>query len=210
MTTRTRYGALAVRSYRALIDPLLLPLRPRIVRACVELAAREVLDIACATGAQCRALGRAAVEATGLDLSPDMIEVARRVGGPNTSYVLGSAYELPFADASFDASLLVLALHEHSEEERATMLAEALRVLRPAGHLIVADYVRPPRPAVHIPWQLIRFVESIAGPEHSAGFRDFVKQGSLDGLLCRHGLTPSHRSASHLGAIQIATTSVRD
>jgi len=194
-----------VRIYRALIDPLLRPLRPKIVRICRDLNARDVLDIATATGAQCRALGRAGLHATGLDLSEPMIAAARRRGGRNATYVAGSAYELPFDDGSFDAVLLLLALHEHTEDERSVMVLEALRVLRPGGALVLAEYAEPRRPALHVPWQVIRLVEETAGAEHRAGFRDFVARGGLDGLVERHGLSVQSKVPSHFGTIAIVT-----
>jgi SAM-dependent methyltransferase len=206
MAWKTRYGSLAVHVYRALIDPLLRSLRPKIVRICRELGARDVLDIATATGAQCRALGRAGMHATGLDLAEAMIAAAQRRGGANTQYVRGSAYELPFSNGSFDASLLLLALHEHPEDERLRMVREALRVLRTDGTLILADYTKPMRPRLHIPWQLIRLIESAAGPEHSAGFRDFVARGGLEGLTGRHGLALVSEASSHFGTIGIAVS----
>ena len=199
-----QYGPLAVRAYRALIDPLLGPLRRRIVRICRGSGVRDVLDIASATGAQCRSLGRAGLRATGLDLSEAMIAAARRRGGANTQYVHGSALELPFPSASFDASLLLLALHEHPEDTRWLMVREALRVIRPDGVLVVADYTKPAHPTLHVPWQLIRLIESAAGAEHSAWFRDFVARGCLDGLIERHGLAVVSRTPSHLDAIGIA------
>jgi len=202
--SRDRYGARAARSYRSLIDPLLVRLRLRIVRVCRELGAKDILDIACATGAQCRALGRAGLHATGLDLSEAMIAAARKSKGRNVRYVQGSAYELPFDALGFDAAVLSLALHEHTESEREVMVAEALRVLRPDGLLILADYTRPRHPPVHIAWQLIRLVEWIAGPEHNAGFRDYVGRGDLAGLIDRMDLDLAEMRLSHFGAIGIA------
>ncbi len=203
MTWKTRYGSLAVGLYRALIDPLLWPLRPKIVRICRELGAREVLDIASATGAQCRALGRAGIRATGIDLAEAMIAAAKRRAGRNTDYVLGSAYDLPFPGGSFDATLLILALHEHTEEERSLMVREAHRVLRPGGTLLVADFNEPRRPTLHVPWQVIRWIEHTAGDEHNAGFHDYVARGCLDGLIERHSLTVLRRIRSHFGTIGI-------
>lgn len=207
MPWKTRYGSLAVRIYRSLIDPLLFPIRPKIVRLCRDLGVREILDIATATGAQCRALGRAGIAATGLDLSEEMISAAQSIGGRDTRYVHGSAYELPFEDGSFDASLLLLALHEHTEGERRVMLGEAIRVLQPAGWLIVADYTKPRHSALHLPWQMIRLIEEAAGPEHRSGFKDFIRRGGLDGLLERHGLEFRHRARSHFGAVGVAAAS---
>jgi ubiquinone/menaquinone biosynthesis C-methylase UbiE len=196
------YDVFTVRLYRALIDPLIRPLRPRIVRLCRELGIQKVIDIASATGAQCRTLAGAGIQATGVDLSEAMISAAKRRGGSNMRYVQGSAYELPFDDGSFDASLLILALHEHTEEERTLMLAEALRVVRPEGYLIIADYNRPRLTGIHLPWQTIRLIESLAGDEHHAGFKDFVARAGISGLLTRHALTPVREILSHFGTIR--------
>lgn len=204
MIWKTRYGTGAVFTYRNLIDPMIYPLRPRIVRLCRELGVRDILDIASGTGAQCRILGRAGMKATGLDLAEAMIETAQQQGGANTSFVLGSATELPFDDHSFDACLFLLALHEHQEDERTVMIQEALRVLRPEGCLMIADFAEPAHPAVHIAWRVIRFIERTAGDEHHAGFLDYVRRGCLDGMLDRHRLTVIRESRSHFGAIQVA------
>ncbi len=209
MARLNRYGAAAVRVYRGGIDPLLRPLRPRIVRICGELGAREVVDIASATGAQCRALGRAGIRCTGVDLSSSMIEAAQQIGGRNVDYVHGSAYALPFGDEQFDTSLLLLALHEHSEPERTAMLGEALRVTRSDGRLIVAEYTPPKRSVIHPPWWAIRLIEAVAGEEHRAGFRGFVAGGGLDGLLKRHDLCVARRARSHVGTIGIAVVPAR-
>jgi ubiquinone/menaquinone biosynthesis C-methylase UbiE len=204
MFKRVPYDTFAVRVYRVLLDPLIRPLRSKIVRLCRELGVGEVLDIASATGVQCRMLAEAGMCATGVDLSEAMIAAARKSDGRNARYIIASAYSLPFADASFDACLLSLALHEHSEEEREIMLDEALRVLRPDGHLVVADYSKPPHTILHIPWYVIRFIEGIAGAAHRAGFHDFMRRGGLAGLLERHALTSVRQARSHLGTIGIA------
>ena len=203
MSWKTRYEAFAVRVYEVLLDPLVWPLRPRIRGLCRELGFERILDIASATGAQCRMLGRAGISATGIDLSVPMVEAARRRGGRNTQYVVGSAFALPFEDGAFDAATLLLAIHEHTEDERGVMLNEARRVVRPGGYLVIADYRRPRRASIHLPWLLIRLVESVAGGTHRAGFLDFVERGGLAGLVERHRLSPDREAASHFGTIGI-------
>jgi len=204
MIWKTRYGLGAVRSYQVLIDPMIYPLRPKIVGLCRELGVRTVVDIASGTGAQCRMLGRVGIQATGVDLAEAMIDAATRRDGPNTHYALGSATDLPFEDATFDACTLLLALHEHPEPERERMLKEAGRVVRPDGHLIVADFAEPARPTLHAAWRVIRFIEYAAGDEHHAGFLDYVARGSLCGLLERFTLKPVRETSSHFGVIGIA------
>ena len=162
-----------------------------------------MLDIASGTGAQCRDAGKAGFDATGIDLAESMVNVARSMGGANTSYIEGSALALPFDDESFDICLLILALHEHPESERTTILKEALRVLQPRGHLVIAEYQEPKRAwKLHPAWQLIRGVEHAAGAAHRSGFRDFVSRGSLTGFVERHGLTSTEEVRSHFGMIR--------
>ncbi|KXB32324.1 methyltransferase [Dechloromonas denitrificans] len=55
------------------------------------------------------------------------------------------ASALHFADASFDASLLFFLLHEQPEAVRRATLAEALRVTRPGGKVVIVDYHKPKR-----------------------------------------------------------------
>jgi ubiquinone/menaquinone biosynthesis C-methylase UbiE len=199
-----RYGTLSSTIYRWLIDPLLAPLRPKTVRLCLEHGLDSVLDIGTATGAQCRALDAAGIHAIGLDLSEAMISAAKSRPSGNIEYVVGSAYDLPFADASISTVLLSLALHEHSEKERSLMLSEAVRVLEPGGHLILTEYSRPNRPCCHIPWLIIQLIEHLAGGDHRAGFHQFMKTDGLRGLLKRHGFQASEVTYSHFHTLAIA------
>lgn len=204
MSPTRRYRNISSIIYRWLIDPLLWSLRPKIANLCSKHGIGNVLDIGSATGAQCRALGDAGISAVGLDLSEAMIAAAGKRPARNVEYVVGSAFELPFADATFDAALLSLALHEHSEGERTTMLMEAMRVIKTNGYLMVAEYSKPSSTLIHIPWYLIKLIENLAGFEHRAGFRQFIATGGLPGLLQRHGLDPMEVVCSHSTTLAIA------
>ena len=199
-----RYGKLSSNIYRWLIDPLLARLRPKIANLCTKHNVTHLLDVGTATGAQCRTLHAAGIRAVGLDLSEAMVAAAKRWSPDGIEFVVGSAYELPFTDASFHAVLLSLALHEHSEEERTRMLAEALRVVEPEGHLVIAEYSEPARTWLHIPWLVIRGIENIAGSEHRAGFHQFMASDGVEGLLQRHSLLPSEIVHSHFHTLAIA------
>ncbi|MCK5828288.1 methyltransferase domain-containing protein [Candidatus Bipolaricaulota bacterium] len=199
-----RYGTLSSNIYRWLIDPLLARLRPKIAKLCTKYGVTHLLDIGTATGAQCRTLHAAGIRAVGLDLSEVMVTAAKRWSSNDIEFVVGSAYELPFADASFHAVLLSLALHEHSEEERTQMLAEALRIVEPEGHLLIAEYSEPAHTRLHIPWLVIRGIENIAGSEHRAGFHQFMASNGVEGLLQRHSLQATEIVHSHFHTLAIA------
>jgi ubiquinone/menaquinone biosynthesis C-methylase UbiE len=59
--------------------------------------------------------------------------------------VHGDSAALAAADASFDQVLLFFLLHEQPEAVRRATLAEAWRVTRPGGRIVIVDYHRPAR-----------------------------------------------------------------
>jgi SAM-dependent methyltransferase len=72
---------------------------------------------------------------TNLDLDPQYAQAACN-RQPNVQFICGDATQLPFADASFDAVTMFDVL-EHIPDDRAA-IAEALRVLKPDGFLLVS------------------------------------------------------------------------
>ncbi len=56
-----------------------------------------------------------------------------------------NAAELGFADAAYDQVVLFFLLHEMPEDVRRRTLAEAMRVVRPGGRVVIVDYHRPER-----------------------------------------------------------------
>jgi ubiquinone/menaquinone biosynthesis C-methylase UbiE len=57
----------------------------------------------------------------------------------------GDSAALPAADASYDRALIFFLLHEQPEPVRRATLAEALRVVKPGGRIVIVDYHRPHR-----------------------------------------------------------------
>jgi len=110
----------------------------------------HVLDVATGTGLVAAVLSRRGFTVTGLDQSPEMLEVARRRFGDDTSdgnveLVEGPAESLPFPDASFD-HLTVTYLLRYVDDPGAT-LAELARVVRPGGTLVSLEFGVPRGPA---------------------------------------------------------------
>jgi SAM-dependent methyltransferase len=118
--------------WRASCDTLAgqLPSRP----ACV-------LDLGCGPGGVLAAIGRQrpGARVVGVDVAARMLTEARRAGAtlPSASLVRADAVALPFPAGAFDAvtshSFLYLA------PDRAAVLAEAARVLRPGGRLLLVE-----------------------------------------------------------------------
>lgn len=107
----------------------------------------EVLDLGCGTGNLTVRLAARGLHVTGLDLSPEMLELAGRKTPPRGTlrWVQASALELidHFEVASFDTICCVLLLSELSTAERTESLRQCRLLLRSGGQLIVADEVRP-------------------------------------------------------------------
>ncbi len=102
----------------------------------------SVLDVACGTGALLESLAQRApaVRLAGIDLSPEMVAIARGRLGGQAILVRGYAECLPFADECFDAVVSTSALHFVRQPLAA--LHEMRRVLRPGGSLVVTDWCR--------------------------------------------------------------------
>lgn len=103
---------------------------------------RDLIDIGTGTGRMIEVLGPRVEHAVGVDMSQDMLMIARanldRSRLRNCLVRQGDMYQLPVASASFDVAVIHQVLH--FAEAPATVIAEAARVLRPGGRLIVADF----------------------------------------------------------------------
>jgi SAM-dependent methyltransferase len=101
----------------------------------------RVLDIACGTGNVTIPLARRGVVATGLDMTPRLLEEARaraaREGLP-IRFDEGFAETLPYPDASFDVVVSMFGIMFSPLPE--TVAAEMSRVLRPGGRLALANW----------------------------------------------------------------------
>ncbi len=119
----------------------------------VTFAGRRVLEVGCGDG---RLLGWLAARATlAVGLDPDPAQLARAQAACGTGLLVRAGAErLPFATAAFDLALLFNSLHHVPADRQSTALAEAARVLRPGGDLLVAE------PLAEGPWfELMRPLE---------------------------------------------------
>lgn len=105
---------------------------------------KDLLDIGTGTGSVLKLVGREVGAAIGIDSSREMLQVARanlnRAELGNCQVRQADMYQLPFPAGSFDAVTLHMVLH--FAEEPGRVLAEAARVLRPGGRIVVVDFMR--------------------------------------------------------------------
>lgn len=103
-------------------------------------AGHRVLDLGCGTGRFTVPMAVLGAEVTGLDISTAMLDEARRklkVQNVEAKLYEGDMAALPFADDSFEIITSMLALMHIPVEDRAKVFAEAARVLRPGGRMII-------------------------------------------------------------------------
>jgi ubiquinone/menaquinone biosynthesis C-methylase UbiE len=111
-------------------------------------ASGEVLEVAVGTGRNLT-FYPAGVRPTGIDLSEQMLQIARARADSLDRPVdlcLADAQALPLPDSSFDTVVCTLALCSIPDDRRA--VAEIARVLRPGGRVLLLEHVRSPRRAV--------------------------------------------------------------
>jgi ubiquinone/menaquinone biosynthesis C-methylase UbiE len=102
----------------------------------------DVLEIAIGTGRNLPFYSDE-VRLTGVELSPEMLAIGRRRAaelGREVELRIGDAQALEFDDGSFDTVIITLALCTIPDDRKAA--AEAWRVLRPGGTLVLLEHVR--------------------------------------------------------------------
>jgi demethylmenaquinone methyltransferase / 2-methoxy-6-polyprenyl-1,4-benzoquinol methylase len=148
----------------------------------------HVLDVATGTGLVAAELLRQGFEVTGVDLSPEMLAVARRRFGDEVRLINASAEALPLASESFD-HLTVTHVLRYVADPRAT-LAELARVVRPGGFVALLEFGVPRGPARPLWGLYVKTVLPLAGRLLRHGWRevgDFLG-GSIRDFWQRHPL----------------------
>ena len=106
------------------------------------------LQVACVYGDLIPRLAARVAEGGRLDvvdvLPIQLQNLARKLPRRSTVQLIhGDSAALPQKSASYDRALLFFLLHEQPEEVRRKTIAEALRVVKPGGRLVIIDYHRP-------------------------------------------------------------------
>lgn len=150
---------------------LQLPLERSALRVAAGLAGRldeaRVVDLAAGTGALAQAILRRSPNVAALTLvdgAPRMLERARtrlHLAVPPARFIVADARAVPLEDGCADVVTIGYLLHLIDLEARARVLAEARRLLRPGGRLVVVVHGSPTGPAgapYRLAWRLLKRV----------------------------------------------------
>jgi ubiquinone/menaquinone biosynthesis C-methylase UbiE len=166
---------------------------------------QRVLDVGCGTGTLALALaervgpsGRVA----GVDASPEMIAAARTKAArvkTDIHFEPAAAQALPFPENTFDAVTTSLMIHHLPDADRLPAARELLRVLRPGGHLLIAEFQAPTRPisravTAHLFGHAMadNDLTAILDLAHAAGAVDLTRRPTRVGWLgLVHGRKPA-------------------
>jgi ubiquinone/menaquinone biosynthesis C-methylase UbiE len=98
----------------------------------------RVLEIGAGTGVHgAHMLSRHDLSYTGIDLSPEMIDLAKVRLGDRADLLTSPAEELPFPDGSFDAVFCCAVIHHLSDKAKG--VSEMVRVVKPGGKVVMCE-----------------------------------------------------------------------
>jgi ubiquinone/menaquinone biosynthesis C-methylase UbiE len=137
----------------------------------------------------------AGVRLTGIDLSGVAVDLAERRArelGLDVTLRQGDAAALPYPDEHFDTVVFCYALCTIPDDRRA--VAEAVRVLRPEGRLLLIEHVRSPN-------RIVRAIERLLEPIELRRMGDHLMREPLDHVLAE-GLEVQKLERSWFGIVE--------
>ena len=114
----------------------------------------RVLDLAAGTGTSSAAIAKHGAHVVAADFSEGMLAEGRKrhAGNDLIEFVFADATALPFEDNRFDAATISYGLRNVHQPRKA--LAEMLRVVKPGGRIVIAEFSTPPSQAIRVPYGL--------------------------------------------------------
>jgi ubiquinone/menaquinone biosynthesis C-methylase UbiE len=125
----------------------------------------KLLDVACGGGIVVCAFAPHVKHATGIDMTPAMLDRARQhaadTGVANVNWDRGDVMSLPYADGAFD--IVVTRFSMHHFPDPLGVLREMVRVCAPGGRVVVVDMYASEEPAKAVEWNRL---EKLRDPSH--------------------------------------------
>ncbi len=158
----------------------------------------KIIDVATGTGTQAYELAKLGFDVTGIDLSPEMLEQAKKKlnNSLQLNFLHADGTDLPFKDNEFDGASISLGLHDMPYEIGIAVLSELKRVVKKNGPILIVDYMEPRKHVVS--WLLHPLIKLYETPNYG----HFVKKG-LERYLRQVDLK-INRFTNFLGIVQMA------
>lgn len=149
---------------------------------------QRILEVGCGTGTNLRIYQNKGCKVFGVDLSPFMLNMAKKKLGTHASLALGDASALAYSDHSFDLVIAMLTLHEMSPIKRRAVMDEITRVMKMDGRLLIVDFHHGRRSSLKalLIRGIILFFEISAGREHFRNHLQFLSAGGIPSILEKH------------------------
>ena len=123
-------------TYDGPANPMFLAEEPVVHGILAGYPAGRALDAACGTGRHAAHLVSLGHDVTGIDCTPEMLEVAK-AKAPDVQFKVGDLTSLPLPDDAVDVAVCALSLTHCADLE--PPVRELARVVRPGGHVVISD-----------------------------------------------------------------------
>ncbi len=146
---------------------------------------QRILDLGCGTGTLMLMIKQRYpdVDLTGLDIDSDSLRLALHKSYKahlQVALVKGSANQLPYASETFDRVLSSLVYHHLRSDQKVSSMQEVLRVLKPGGQFLLADFGVPGNLIMSMMSRVLLKIEDVSdnvqglmpGMMKQAGFAD--------------------------------------
>jgi ubiquinone/menaquinone biosynthesis C-methylase UbiE len=137
-------------------------LRDAALEALGDCAEGRTLQVACVYGNLTEKLARQAAHLDVVDVLPVQLDnLARKlVHRDSVKLMHADSTALPMESGTYDRALLFFLLHEQPDAARRATLAEAMRVVRPGGRVVIVDYHRP-HPLNPLYWPMVGILRTL-------------------------------------------------
>jgi demethylmenaquinone methyltransferase/2-methoxy-6-polyprenyl-1,4-benzoquinol methylase len=174
----SEYNPFFSKIYDLVFFPFLHPLRKNVTKQVAVSNPQKVIDMCCGTGNQIKYLRKLKIQnIIGIDISDNMLAVAQK--NKLEKYCQKQdATNTSFENECFDIAVLNFILHETKPEIAEKITAEAKRIVKKSGKIIITDYVIDKK-TNFMGKAGAFFVEFLIGGQHYSNFKTYIKNNLL-------------------------------
>jgi len=187
--------------YDLFFEKILERVRKQHVLICQEHAPKNIIDLGCGTGSQNQLLSKEGFQTTGIDISDQMLHVAKKKNISKAIFLKEDILNNNFKKGSFECATLTLVLHANDHQTLLAILKEATR-LTDDGLIIITDYDKAQGVKGLITSIVIHVIESFAQHSHRSSYYAFKKRGGLQKILIEEGYTATEKAHYYGGSLK--------